>query len=148
MVMPRRKFIVSSLFVGASVALMANTRSVFGNEYDDIPIEAQRDPLFMFSAATFKSYVGGYFQTANARGKLIALKLLKVDSFEAKNTITDKAIPTDSFSLLFVSEARLPRFTSIYTIEHGALGKFDLFLTSRTGKNGEFLYEAVFNHVD
>jgi hypothetical protein len=148
MVMPRRKFLASSLLFGASAALMlGNTRSVFANESDDIPIESQRNPLFMFTAATFEPYIGGYFQTRNARGQLVALKLLKVESFDQPNKITGKAVKTNSFSLLFVSDERLPRFTSIYTIEHGALGKFDLFLTPRTGKNGELLYEAVFNHV-
>lgn len=148
MVMPRRKFLASSLFFGASAALMmANPRSVFAYANDDIPIESQRNPVFMFTAATFEPYVGGYFQTRNARGQLVALKLLKVESFEPKNKITSKAVKTTSFSLLFVSDERLPTFTSIYTIEHGALGKFDLFLTPSTGKNGELFYEAVFNHV-
>jgi len=148
MLMPRRKFLTSSLFFGASAALMlGNARSVFANESDDIPITAQRDPVFMFTAATFEPYIGGYFQTRNARGQVVALKLLKVESFQAINNVTPKAVQTISFSLLFISEERLPKFTSIYKIEHGALGKFDLFLTPRTGKNGELFYEAVFNHI-
>ena len=148
MLMPRRKFLASSLFFGASAALMlGNARTVFANESDDIPISAQRDPVFMFTAATFEPYIGGYFQTHNARGQVVALKLLKVETFEATNRITSKAVKTSSFSLLFISEERLPKFTSIYKIEHGALGQFDLFLTPSTGKNGELFYEAVFNHV-
>jgi hypothetical protein len=49
--------------------------------------------------------------------------------------------------LLFVSEERLPQFTTIYKIEHAALGQFDLFLTAGTGKQGELYYQAVFNHL-
>lgn len=151
--MPRRTFLASGLIVGASTALLLReSNSVFAetalNQVDDIPYEALQDPLITFTASTFKPYVGGYFQTRNSRGEVIALKLLKVKSFDPKRTtITTKSVSTDSFSLFFSSEARLPQFTSIYRIEHSALGQFDLFLTPRTGLNGELFYEAVFNHT-
>ena len=102
----------------------------------------------MFTADTFLPYVGSYFQTHNARGQAIALKLLKANQFQARNTITSKAIPTNSFSLLFLSNKPLPTSTSIYNIDHPALGEFKLFLTPSLGKRGELCYEAVFNHVD
>jgi len=154
--MQRRKFLTSCLLFGASSGLIiANGRSVFASQPDDIPIESQRDPLFMFTAATFEPYVGGYFQTLNARGQVVALKLLKVEKFQTRKVekrwlraeIMSNAIQTNSFSLLFISEKRLPQFTTIYKIEHAALGQFDLFLTASTGKQGELYYEAVFNHL-
>ncbi len=154
--MQRRKFLTSCLLFGASSGLIiANGRSVFASQPDDIPIESQKDPLFMFTAATFEPYVGGYFQTLNARGQVVALKLLKVEKFQTQKVkkfgvraeITSNAIQTNSFSLLFVSEERLPQFTTIYKIEHAALGQFDLFLTASTGKQGELYYQAVFNHL-
>jgi len=109
----------------------------------------------MFTAATFEPYVGGYFQTLNARGQMVALKLLKVQKFQTRKVekfrlraeIMLSAIQTNSFSLLFISEERLPQFTTIYKIEHAALGQFDLFLTASTGKHGELYYQAVFNHL-
>jgi hypothetical protein len=154
--MQRRKFLTSCLLFGASSGLIiANGSSVFASQPDDIPIESQKDPLFMFTAATFEPYVGGYFQTLNARGQVVALKLLKVEKFQTQKVkkfgvraeITSNAIQTNSFSLLFVSEERLPQFTTIYKIEHAALGQFDLFLTASTGKQGELYYQAVFNHL-
>ena len=154
--MQRRKFLTSCLLFGASSGLIiANGRSVFASQPDDIPIKAQQDPIFMFTAATFEPYVGGYFQTLNARGQMVALKLLKVQKFQTRKVekfrlraeIMSSAIQTNSFSLLFISEERLPQFTTIYKIEHAALGQFDLFLTSSTGKHGELYYQAVFNHL-
>jgi len=146
--MRRRKFLTSSLFFGASTALlMMDKRAVFASNPADIPIQSQLDPLFMFTAATFLPYVGSYFLTHNARGQAVALKLLKAVPFEARNTITSKALQTNSFSLLFLSDKRLPTSTSIYKLDHPALGEFNLFLTSSTGKRGELFYEAVFNHV-
>jgi hypothetical protein len=53
---------------------------------------------------------------------------------------------TDCFSLLFRSTAPLSQLSSIHTLEHAALGKFDLFLTESVGR-GEYFYEAVINHV-
>ena len=154
--MQRRNFLTSCLLFGASSGLIiANGRSVFASQPDDIPIESQRDPLFMFTAATFEPYVGGYFQTLNSRGQVVALKLLKVakfqtrkaDKFRVRAEIMSNAIQTNSFSLLFISDERLPQFKTIYKIEHAALGQFDLFLTASTGKQGEFYYQAVFNHL-
>ncbi len=46
----------------------------------------------------------------------------------------------------FQSSEELPPFTSIHRMKHPALGNFDLFLTPRE-KDGEFYYEAVFNHI-
>jgi len=128
---------------------------VFASQPDDIPIESQRHHLFMFTAATFEPYVGGYFQTLNSRGQVVALKLLKVEKFQTRKgekfrvraEIMSNAIQTNSFSLLFISDERLPQFKTIYKIEHAALGQFDLFLTASTGKQGELYYEAVFNHL-
>ena len=154
--MQRRKFLTSCLLFGASSGLIiANGRSVFASQPDDIPIQSQQDPLFMFTAATFEPYVGGYFQTLNARGQLVALKLLKVERFQTRKVdkfrlrpeIMSNAVQTNSFSLVFISEERLPQFTTIYKIEHAALGQFDLFLTAGTGKQGELYYQAVYNHL-
>jgi hypothetical protein len=41
----------------------------------------------------------------------------------------------------------LTDLTSIYDVEHGALGKFALFLTRRDGTRGTYFYEAVFNRA-
>jgi hypothetical protein len=115
-----------------------------------IPLEAQREPSYMFTRATFDPYVGGIFQAPDARGKLISLTLLSATTNKpsAKTKLsTSKAIETDSFSLMFKASRALPPFTSIHTVSHPALGKFDLFLTPHPEKDGVMYYEAVFNHI-
>jgi uncharacterized protein DUF6916 len=112
-----------------------------------IPLEAQREPTFMFTRGTFDPYVGGIFQAPDARGRMISLKLLRVTTSKPSGKIsTARQIQTDSFSLMFKAEGRLPQFTSIHRISHPSLGEFDLFLTPREN-DGEFFYEAVFNHI-
>lgn len=152
MLLPRRKFLESSLLFGASVLILANSRPAFSRAFtgfNELPIDVLRDPVYQFSKETFEPYVGGYFQAPNARGELVALKLIKVDAYQPKEETkitTRSPIGTESFSLLFSAEAPLS-VASIHPIKHGALGDFKLALTRKTGKYREIYYEAVFNRV-
>lgn len=115
-----------------------------------IPLGAQREPTYMFTRATFDPYVGGIFQAPDARGKLVSLTLLSATTNKpsAKTKLsTSKSPETDSFSLMFKASRSLPPFTSIHTVSHPSLGKFDLFLTPHPQKDGVMYYEAVFNHI-
>ena len=155
----RRRFIKSALLTAASAGLALGAgQAVLGQKKRKpletrlgfpIPIRAQEDALFYFSEATFRPYVNGYFEAPNARGQMVSLKLLSVTAYKPKvgsMVAPSRAVETDSFSLMFKSTERLPPFTSIHQITHPSLGKFDLFLTPRE-KDGEFYYEAVFNHI-
>lgn len=154
MLLPRRKFLGSSLLFGASALLVfGNARLGFaGVRFNDGKLSPKvlRDPVYSFTRETFEPYVGGYFEAPNARGDMVALKLLKVDAYKPhpQTKITaGPTVETESFSLLFSAEGTLPRLTNIHSIKHGALGEFSLFLTRRDGLNGEIFYEAVFNHL-
>ena len=150
MALARRKFLKSSLVFGASALLVwGNASSAFARTLLDdgkLPDEVLNDPLYRFTRETFEPYVGGYFQAPNDRDELVALKLIKVESYAPKSE-TRTAVATDSFSLLFGAERALPRYKSIHPIKHGALGDFNLFLTRQDGPRGEISYEAVFNRL-
>ncbi len=147
MVLARRKFVQSGLLFTASTLLFwDNARSVLAQTLktgDPLPDEVLRDPVLSFRKETFEPYVGGYFEAPGARGKMIALKLVKVEAYEPKTRI----IASDAFRLLFKAESELPIFSSIHPIRHGALGEFSLFLTLQDGPDGEIYYEAVINHL-
>jgi len=153
----RRRFIKSAALTAVSAGLaLGMGRAALGQKQKletrlgfPIPIRAQQDALFYFSEATFRPYVNGYFEAPNARGQMVSLKLLSVTAYKPKAgsmVAPSRARETDSFSLMFKSAERLPPFTSIHQISHPSLGKFDLFMTPRE-KDGEFYYEAVFNHI-
>ncbi|HEV7743372.1 MAG TPA: hypothetical protein VGO56_00110 [Pyrinomonadaceae bacterium] len=153
----RRSFVKSGTLAAivAGVALRPNLLA-FGQRTQStslgfqIPLKAQQEPTYMFTRATFDPYVGGIFQAPDALGKLISLTLLSATTNKpsAKTKLsTGKAIETDSFSLMFKASRGLPEFTSIHTVSHPALGKFDLFLTPHPQKDGVMYYEAVFNHI-
>jgi hypothetical protein len=152
----RRTFLRDGLCSALSVALLlASSRAGLGqtaqgrvspNTQPEIPIEAQKDPVFFFRQETFKPYVNGIFQAPNARGEMIDLRLVKLETYKSSGKLTDRTRETNSFTLTFKASAELPPFTSIHTIRHSALGEFDLFLTKHKTDMGEFFYEAVINH--
>lgn len=160
---PRRKFLKSASMttISAGLALSAGNlalgqiqrinakrRNIPGNF--PIPTKVQQEAVYSFTNGTFEPYVGDIFQAPNARGELVAMKLLSVSVYKVRaNTriSTAKAPQPYSFSLTFRAESRLPQFTSIHRVSHPALGTFDLFLTPNQAEDGSLLYEAVFNHL-
>ena len=158
MAISRRFFLKSGTLtaIAAGVALRPNLlalgqRRTQGTSLGfQIPIKAQQQPTYMFTRATFDPYVGGIFQAPDARGKMVSLTLLSATTNKpSANTkiSTGNAVATDSFSLMFKASRELPPFSSIQTVSHPALGKFDLFLVPHPQAGGVMLYEAVFNHI-
>jgi hypothetical protein len=151
MTIPRRSFLRDAFRSTVSAGLLiAAARASFSQKGTEsgIPLDAQKEPVFLFSESTFAPYVGDIFTAPNARGEQVELKLVKLQVHEPKNEVTRLARTTRSFSLHFKAASELPPFTSIHTISHPRLGKFDLFLTRRKTNGGDLFYEAVINHVD
>ncbi|HET9526147.1 MAG TPA: hypothetical protein VFO99_08275 [Pyrinomonadaceae bacterium] len=154
----RRAFLRDGLRSALSVGLLLGASRVgFGQTTQgqgrvtpstqlEIPIEAQKDPVFLFVEETFKPYVDGIFQAPNARGEMIELKLIKLQGYKPSNKLTSRTRESKSFTLTFKASDELPPFTSIHTIRHPALGEFDLFLTKHK-IDDDLFYEAVINHV-
>ena len=148
MTIPRRSFLRDAVSSTLSVGfLLTAGRASFAQQSTAVPLEAQKDPVFLFIASTFEPYVGGVFTAPNARGEMIELRLLALKKYEAVNRLTSRAGTSTSFSLMFKASGELPPFTSIHTVSHPALGKFDLFLSRRKTGTGELFYEAVINHA-
>jgi hypothetical protein len=148
----RRAFLRDGLCSALSVGLLlAGSRVGFGQNPKtptDIPIEAQKDPVFRFVEETFKPYVNGIFTAPNAKGEKIELRLVALVQFKPSSKLTNRSVPSKSFTLIFKASGELPPFTSIHTISHPALGEFDLFLTKRKNDDGDIFYEAVINHLN
>ncbi|HSE31388.1 MAG TPA: hypothetical protein VLA93_07400 [Pyrinomonadaceae bacterium] len=160
MPLPRRSFLKKGVLSAISAGLMLGlTRAAVGQTQHDktttpqtaatMPLAAQTDPVFQFSAATFKPYVGSIFTAPNALGERIPMTLISLKEFTPKqpSRTTSRFVKTESFSLTFKADAELPPFTSIHKINHPALGDFSLFLTNRIADNGDRLYDAVINHL-
>ncbi|HEV7892143.1 MAG TPA: hypothetical protein VGP08_15970 [Pyrinomonadaceae bacterium] len=114
-----------------------------------VPFEAQQSPLFYFKRETFQPYVGGIFKVS-AGAKTVEMKLERVRGCAPTTQalkVTKKSRTSDCFALEFSSAGALTDLTTIYDVEHAALGKFALFMTRRDGPGGKYEYEAVFNHA-
>ena len=150
----RRSFIRSAAVCAlATGALLRTPLAAFGQAvaapYFPIPYEVTTSPVFNFTRATFEPYLQGIFVAAGGRTRTVELQLVAIRDYAppsgARLTARGQR-RTDCFSLLFRSPAPLSQLSSIHTLEHAALGEFDLFLTESVGRGGYF-YEAVINHV-
>ena len=151
----RRSFIRSAAVCAlATGALLRTPLAAFGQAAGaaldfSIPYEAATSPVFHFTQATFEPYLKGVFLAAGGRSRTVELQLVAIRGYAPPSDarLTTRAHRrTDCFSLLFRSAAPLSQLSSIHTLEHAALGEFDLFLTDSVAR-GEYLYEAVINHV-
>jgi hypothetical protein len=114
-----------------------------------LPYEATTNPVFYFTRATFDPYVGGVFSAPGVAGRNVQLTLVGISSYapaSATKLMTRPARRTDCFSLQFRATGQLRQLSTTHNMEHGALGKFDIFM-KETEVNGELFYEAVINHV-
>lgn len=115
-----------------------------------IPYEAKTTPVFSYTRETFEPYIGGVFQTRGVGGSTVDLTLVSVHdcSSDAKSQkVTKRARASTCFTLNFRASGPLSELATIYRLEHGALGQFDLFLTRRGEKDEVISYEAVINHA-
>jgi hypothetical protein len=153
----RRNFIRSAaVYALATGALLRTPLAAFGQAAGGgaaldfpIPYEAATSPVFHYTKATFEPYLKGIFLAAGGRSRTVELQFVAIRDFAPPSGalfITRAYRQTDCFSLLFRSAAPLSQLSSIHTLEHAALGKFDLFLTESVAR-GEYYYEAVINHV-
>ena len=162
MTFTRRKFLRSGALSVLAAGLLFRTGPLaYGQDRKrpdtagafKIPFEAQQDPVFYFTRATFEPYIGGVFTTRGLGGGTVELTLVAVHDWNPKATVkTARGVAaesrrTDCFSLLFRASGKLPELSTIYRLEHGALGSFDLFMTASKGPHGERFYEAVINHL-
>src|SRR5689334_14811594 len=129
----RRSFLKS----GAITILMAGVAldvipSVFAqsNQQSDpkkdfaVPFEAQQSTIFFFKRETFQPYVGGIFKVS-AGANSYEMKLEKVRACGPHPDglkVTPKLRPSDCFVLIFNSPGALTDLTTIYNVEHAALG--------------------------
>ena len=157
----RRSFLKSGAITALTAGIALNSGSlVFGqgrrqsNPSLDfkVPFQAQQSPQFYFKRETFQPYVGGIFRISAGRRTVNAtLQEVRDCAPSPKSKVTTKSRPSDCFALVFRASGQLTDLTSIYDIEHAALGRFSLFLTQRVGARAGartiVYYEAVINHT-
>jgi len=134
----RRKFLKAGMLAALFAAVPL--KNVLGQSWKDrSDSQNQNDPLANYTKATFISYLNSVFQLHTVSG-IVAVTLLKVD---------DMTPPKggECFSLLFRGGSR-GFGQDTYTIDHAALGRFQLFLVPvGTDQNGAQGYLATINRL-
>lgn len=110
----------------------------------NVPLAAQQNPLYNYTRETFTPYVNSIF-TVNA---VPWAEIVLIEVKETPLVVDKKATRTptgECFTLTFRGPNRTRFRQDTYTVEHAALGKFDLFITP-TDRPGKYqLYTAVIN---
>ena len=149
----RRKFLragaVTALFAGLT---LAPSKLIFGQKKRKTATPAaapDSDSVFHFNVSTFAPYVGSEFVLA-ARGRATTARLERVSDLQ--QDLRERRVSThggECFSLVFAAPApkRGAPPQDTYRIEHGALGRFSLFLVPGPARDGSVTYEAVINRL-
>ena len=149
-----RSGVITVLMAGVALDVVPSIFAQGNSQHDPkrdfpVPFEAQQSPIFYFKRETFQPYVGGIFKV-RAGAKTVEMKLERVRGCAPTTQalkVTKKSRTSDCFALEFSADSALTDLTTIYDVEHAALGKFALFMTRRDGPGGTYEYEAVFNHA-
>jgi hypothetical protein len=152
----RRKFLRAGTMIALSATLPLSLAtfaagqkqrkdvSKIPDQLSSLPAASQKNPLFYFTRQTFVPYVNSIF-------KVNSELLAEIVLIEVKETplVVDKRstrIPTgENFTLTFRGPNRTRFEQNTYTVEHAALGKFELFLVPTGLPSSEQLYVAVIN---
>lgn len=154
MTVSRRKFLRASTMIALTAALplglstlaagQKRTAAPQNPEHAVVPLEAQRNPLYNFTRETFAPYVNSIFIVNS-------VPLAEIVLIEVKETplVVDKRatrVPVgECFTLVFRGPSKTRFEQNTYTLDHAALGKFEIFIgpTDRPGR--QQYYTAVIN---
>ena len=151
MLQTRRRFIKTTTLSALAAACALGPARAFAQQespttYYQVPYEATTTNVYYFEQSTFEPYVGGYFR-AYAGRTATTLKLTAVKSYAPSTSTkltTTRTRQTESFTLTFEGGSLSTLSGGVYTLEHGALGTFQLFMTSYKSDD-VYHYEAVIN---
>ncbi len=160
MSLTRRSFVRASLLTMVAGACLKFPPTAFGQklrtarDYGDgfaIPYESQLDPLFQFNNQTFGPHLNTPFELSGGADGPITVMLEEVRACGSKASApllkrTTRIVPTECFTLHFRGASERPLKQGIYDFEHGALGRFKLFITIGGDSKLGPVYVAVINH--
>ncbi|HEX8129332.1 MAG TPA: hypothetical protein VF527_09540 [Pyrinomonadaceae bacterium] len=112
-----------------------------------IPAQAAGDPVFHFTRATFEPYLQSDFRVTVGPFRTVQLTLVEVIDQRPRVRKGMARTEGESFLLMFRANGKLSDLQQTYVLEHGALGKFSLFLVDAGKKGNDTCYSAVINHT-
>ena len=143
----RRKFLKTGTIAAATVGLPLKglaTETLEGNAMSSALPNAIRSEASRLNSAAFKRCINTTFRAHVPGADAQLLKLVKVSFWHPEPvTTTDR----ECFSNFFTGPTRNQLIQGAYIVEHESLGKFQMFVVPIGKKDGEFVYEALFNRL-
>jgi hypothetical protein len=153
MPLTRRSFLRSGSLAAFAAAFALGPRlTAFGRSSGDAGLAGASATLPSPAGLTreaFEPYVGGIFRGQSGH-RPVDLTLHRVDGYEpgAGTRIAQaRSRATDTFTLTFGADRALSPNSAVHTLEHGSLGKFDLFMIGTPLDGGRFIYQAVISRL-
>jgi hypothetical protein len=159
MIFSRRGFLEKGMMVALTAALpLKLAGSVAGQQERNglvnlptgfqIPHESHANAVIYFKKSTFSPYLKTRFGIRLKNSKVVQMSLVRVsDIGPAAGRAADALVGKESFSIIFRAPSyskRIPQDT--YTITHGALGTFKLFLVPMDKDTQGLYYQGIINH--
>jgi hypothetical protein len=156
MVISRRKFLQAGTVIALAAGVPLKTAIVVPGKRSSAPQSSapsgtatappatKSDTLAYFSKASFAAYLNSAFVIKSKRSRAVEVKLVEVND---AGPVPDRQLAgKECFSLVFLGRQMLRQ--DVYTIEHAALGKFDLLLVPiGKDKKGSY-FEALINRLN
>jgi len=144
MFVSRRRFLSSAAVISAAFALKPATLALANNAS-----WSNTTPNYEFQTynrAMFEPYVGDTFRVRVGK-RMVDLKLVSLTDVKSGSGITTgKIARTDCFSMRFHATKPLGNRAAIRTLNHGELGKLDLFMV-QSKKRSDFFQTAIINQL-
>jgi hypothetical protein len=142
MTISRRRFVKSGFILGIIAGLPITWAAKSFAQKKRQRVRAT-DPLTYYSRATFAAYANTDFVIHAGAAGLVFMRLTQIQDLQPETLQP----PDECFGLLFTAPTGTAIPQKTYEVEHGALGKFSLFLVpiNRPTVAGPAYYQAVFN---
>lgn len=112
-----------------------------------VPRAALADPLYNITRAMFTDNLKTKFGVFLSGVKLTHMTLIEVNDLNPDFAKNDGTTSRDCYSLVFRAPSNRILGQNTYTIEHGKLGTFQLFIVQGEKKGSEIRYGALINRV-
>lgn len=146
----RRKFLRAGTLVAISASIPLKNVIAGTHGAPDLTLDnSSLDKRLFLSRESFARNLNTSFSFRHQNLASTRLELVEVnDLTPAAGRASAGATGKECFAAVFVGSAKTPLPQETYTVTHGSLGKFEMFVVP-IGKNRQGMYyEAVFNRLN
>lgn len=112
-----------------------------------VPRAALKDSLYNITRKMFNENLKTKFGVSLGGVKLTTMTLIEVNELNPEFAKNDGTTSRDCYSLIFTAPSNRVLGQNTFTIEHGKLGTFQLFIVQGQKIGSEIRYGAIINRI-